>query len=77
MGWIWHLCLMNMKRRKVRTFLTVLGVMIGVISVVALLSVGIGVKEEMIDSMVSSGSVNHTVRNRRQSTVAWIISKIC
>ncbi len=68
---------MNMKRRKVRTFLTVLGVMIGVISVVALLSVGIGVKEEMIDSMVSSGSVNHTVRNRRQSTVAWIISKIC
>ena len=68
---------MNMKRRKVRTFLTVLGVMIGVMSVVALLSVGIGVKEEMIDSMVSSGSVNHTVRNRRQSTVAWIISKIC
>ncbi len=77
MGWIWHLCLMNMKRRKVRTFLTVLGVMIGVISVVALLSVGIGVKEEMIDSMVSSGSVNHTVRNRRQSTVAWTISKTC
>ena len=58
MGWIWHLCLMNMKRRKVRTFLTVLGVMIGVISVVALLSVGIGVKNEMIDSMVASGSVN-------------------
>ena len=38
MGWIWHLCLMNMKRRKIRTFLTVLGVMIGVISVVALLA---------------------------------------
>lgn len=68
---------MNMKRRKVRTFLTVLGVMIGVMSVVALLSVGIGVKEEMIDSMVSSGSVNHTVRNHRQSTVAWTISKTC
>lgn len=49
---------MNMKRRKVRTFLTVLGVMIGVISVVALLSVGIGVKNEMIDSAVASGSVN-------------------
>ncbi len=58
MGWIWQLCLMNMKRRKVRTFLTVLGVMIGVISVVALLSVGIGVKNEMIDSTVESGSVN-------------------
>lgn len=49
---------MNMKRRKVRTFLTVLGVMIGVISVVALLSVGIGVKNEMIDSAVASGNVN-------------------
>lgn len=49
---------MNMKRRKVRTFLTVLGVMIGVISVVALLAVGIGVKNEMIDSAVASGSVN-------------------
>ena len=49
---------MNMKRRKVRTFLTVLGVKIGVISVVALLSVGIGVKNEMIDSAVASGSVN-------------------
>lgn len=49
---------MNMKRRKVRAFLTVLGVMIGVISVVALLSVGIGVKNEMIDSAVASGSVN-------------------
>lgn len=58
MGWIWHLCLMNMKRRKIRTFLTVLGVMIGVISVVALLAVGIGVKNEMIDSVVASGSVN-------------------
>ena len=58
MGWIWHLCLMNMKRRKVRTFLTILGVMIGVISVVALLSVGLGVKKEMIDSVIDSGSVN-------------------
>ena len=58
MGWIWHLCLMNMKRRKVRTFLTILGVMIGVISVVALLAVGIGVKNEMIDSVVAGGSVN-------------------
>ena len=58
MGWIWHLCLMNMKRRKIRTILTVLGVMIGVISVVALMSVGLGVKKEMIDSVVDSGSVN-------------------
>lgn len=47
-----------MKRRKVRTFLTMLGVTIGVISVVALLSIGIGVKREMVNTLVDSGSVN-------------------
>lgn len=58
MGWIMNLCLMNMKRRKIRTFLTVLGVTIGVVSVVALLSIGIGVKQEMINNIVDSGTVN-------------------
>lgn len=57
MGWISHLCLMNMKRRKTRTFLTILGVVIGVISVVTLLAVGIGVRQEMINSMVDSESI--------------------
>ena len=57
MGWIGHLCLMNMKRRKTRTFLTILGVVIGVISVVTLLAVGIGVRQEMINTMVDSESI--------------------
>ena len=57
MGWIWHLCLMNMKRRKIRTFLTVLGVMIGVISVVALLAVGIG----MIALIVAVIGISNTM----------------
>ena len=57
MGWISHLCLMNMKRRKTRTFLTILGVVIGVISVVTLLAVGIGVRQEMINTMVDSESI--------------------
>jgi ABC-type antimicrobial peptide transport system permease subunit len=48
---------MNMKRRKTRTFLTILGVVIGVISVVTLLAVGIGVRQEMINSMVDSESI--------------------
>ncbi len=57
MGWIWHLCLMNMKRRKIRTFLPVLGVMIGVISVVALLAVGIG----MIALIVAVIGISNTM----------------
>ena len=40
------------------TFLTILGVTIGVILVVALLAVGLGVKNEMIDSVIAGGSVN-------------------
>ena len=46
-----------MKRRKTRTFLTILGVVIGVISVVTLLAVGIGVRQEMINTMVDSESI--------------------
>lgn len=45
MAWIWRLCITNMKKRGIRTFLTILGVVIGVISIVSLISVGIGVKE--------------------------------
>lgn len=48
MSWILRLCTMNIKRRRVRTILTVLGVSIGVISVVSLLAVGIGVKELLL-----------------------------
>ena len=57
MGWISHLCLMNINRRKTRTFLTILGVVIGVISVVTLLAVGIGVRQEMINTMIDSESI--------------------
>ena len=44
MGWIWRLCITNMKKRGIRTFLTILGVVIGVISIVSLISIGIGAK---------------------------------
>ena len=58
MNWKIHLCFMNMKRRKVRTVLTVLGAAIGVVSLVSLLAIGIGVKKELIGSMLASESVN-------------------
>lgn len=45
------------EKTKTRTFLTILGVVIGVISVVTLLAVGIGVRQEMINTMVDSESI--------------------
>lgn len=57
MDWIWHLCFTNMKQRGVRTFLTILGVVIGVISIVSLLAIGIGVKKELLSTVEATGSV--------------------
>ena len=39
------ICLQNLTRHKSRTFLTVLGVIIGCCSVVIMISIGIGMKE--------------------------------
>lgn len=57
MGWIWHLCIANMKQRGIRTALTILGVVIGVISIVSLLALGIGVKNELLSSVMLEGSI--------------------
>lgn len=57
MGWIWHLCLANMRKRGIRTALTVLGVVIGIISIVSLLAIGLGVKEELLNMAGIEGSV--------------------
>lgn len=42
---IFHMCVQNLKRRKSRTFLTVLGVLIGCCSIVIMVSLGIGMNE--------------------------------
>lgn len=47
----------NLKTRKLRTFLTVLGVIIGATSVVVMISVGIGYKKSMVDAFASMGSL--------------------
>lgn len=57
MAWIWHMCFVNMKQRGIRTWLTILGVIIGVISIVSMLSIGIGVKKEMMSEFESYGSL--------------------
>ena len=51
---IGRMCIDNLKRRKGRTILTVLGVFIGCTSIVVMVSIGIGMKEsqdQMLESM--------------------------
>lgn len=57
MAWIWHLCISNMKKRGIRTLLTILGVVIGVISIVSMVSIGIGVKSELMSSVEDMASI--------------------
>lgn len=47
----------NLWRRKLRTFLTVLGVLIGTTSIVAMLSLAIGMKQRIMEQYTSMGSV--------------------
>ena len=48
----------NLWRRKLRTFLTVLGVVIGTSSIVIMLSLGLAMNKNMMDQLDSMGSIN-------------------
>ena len=48
----------NLRRRKLRTVLTVLGVIIGTASIVVMVSLGIGLKEMTVEQYSSYGSLN-------------------
>ena len=47
----------NLWRRKLRTILTILGVIIGTASIVVMISLGIGLNKSMIDSVEESGGL--------------------
>lgn len=47
----------NLKRRKLRTFLTVLGVVIGTASIVVMISLGLGLQKSMLEDIEKSGSL--------------------
>lgn len=47
----------NLKRRKLRTFLTVLGVIIGTASIVVMISLGLGLQQSMYAEMEQSGGL--------------------
>ncbi|MBO4953099.1 MAG: ABC transporter permease [Lachnospiraceae bacterium] len=57
MKFIMHLTIQNIGRRKARTILTLLGVMIGVVAVVSLLSLGMGVKRELLQGYGDDTSI--------------------
>ena len=48
----------NLWRRKVRTILTVLGVIVGTASIVVMLSLGIGMNESFKNQVSMMGSLN-------------------
>ena len=52
---------LNLWRRKLRAFLTVLGMVIGVASIVVMVSLGIGIKQATIESFAGTGSLT-TIR---------------
>ena len=47
----------NLRRRKLRTFLTVLGVVIGTASIVVMVSLGLGMQKSMYQEIEQSGGV--------------------
>ena len=47
----------NLKRRKLRTFLTVLGVVIGTASIVVMVSLGLGLQKSVYDEMERQGDL--------------------
>lgn len=51
------MCLQNLRRRKSRTFLTVLGVIIGCCSIVIMVSLGIGMKESQEKMLKEMGDL--------------------
>ena len=51
------MCVQNLKRRKGRTFLTVLGVFIGCTSIIVMVSIGIGMTESINQSIENMGDL--------------------
>ncbi|HWQ05673.1 MAG: ABC transporter permease [Clostridiaceae bacterium] len=61
---------LNLWRRKMRAFLTVLGMVIGVASIVVMVSLGIGIKQATIESFAGTGSLT-TIR---VNSYSWVDS---
>ena len=56
----------SLKRRKLRTFLTVLGVVIGTASIVVMISLGLGLQESMYAEVEKNGGTTGLTVTGRQ-----------
>ena len=54
---IMSMCLRNLWRRKVRTLLTVFGVVIGTCSIVVMISLGVGISEQQMSWIGDMGDL--------------------
>ncbi len=61
MGYIIRLSFANLKLRKLRTALTIVGIMIGIMSIVTMLTAGMGAKDTMIDEVEKVGNTREIV----------------
>ena len=64
----------NLKRRKLRTFLTVLGVVIGTASIVVMISLGLGMQQSLYKEVEQSGgltTITVTGKDAGQSMMAY------
>ena len=57
----------NLWKRKLRTVLTVLGVVIGITSIVVMMALGNGLKESMLESISSYSSITQITVNAGRS----------
>ncbi len=63
------MCLQNLKRRRARTILTALGVLVGTCSIVIMVSIGLGLSEEMDLSLSQMGDLTEITVNAPQSSL--------
>ena len=69
-----HTCAQNLLRRKSRTILTVLGVIVGCCSIVLMISIGQGISEQneqMLKSMQSQRHYRHSCRRLGRVRQLW------
>ena len=61
MGYIIRLSFANLRLRKLRTALTIVGIMIGIMSIVTMLTAGMGAKDAMVDEVEKVGNTREIV----------------
>ena len=67
----------NLKRRKLRTFLTVLGVIIGTASIVVMISLGLGLQESLYQEVEQSGGLPVSRCQARARVIPCMLFLLC